>query len=41
MTDYDKKKTVKKLEKEMRTYVDDMNFEAAILLRDKINEINK
>ena len=41
MTDYDKKKTVKKLEKEMRIYVDDMNFEAAILLRDKINQINK
>ena len=39
MTSYDKKKTVKKLEKEMRIYVDDMNFEAAILLRDKINEI--
>src|SRR3990167_8427222 len=41
MTSYDKKKTVKKLEKEMRIYVDDMNFEAAILLRDKINQINK
>ena len=41
MTDYDKKKTVKKLEKEMRIYVDDMNCEAAILLRDKINQINK
>jgi len=39
MTSYDKKKTVKKLEKEMRIYVDDMNFEAAILLRDKINEL--
>jgi len=36
MTDYDKKKIVKKLEKEMRIYVDDMNFEAAILIRDKI-----
>ncbi len=41
MTDFDKKKMIKKLEKEMRIYVDDMNFETAILLRDKINEINK
>ncbi len=39
MTDYDKKKTVKKLEKEMRKYVEEMDFEAAIMLRDKIKEL--
>ncbi len=39
MTDYDKKKTIKKLEKEMRKYVEEMDFEAAIMIRDKIKEI--
>lgn len=39
MTAYDKKKTIKKLEKEMRKYVEDMDFEAAILLRDKIKDL--
>ncbi len=39
MTPYDKKKMVKKLEREMKTYAEEMNFEAAIALRDKIREI--
>lgn len=39
MTSYDKKKTTKKLQKEMRKYVEDMDFEAAILIRDKIKEL--
>jgi excinuclease ABC subunit B len=39
MTPYDKKKMVKKLEKEMKRYVEEMNFEAAIALRDKIKEL--
>lgn len=38
LTVYDKKKLVKKLEMQLRHYVDDMNFEAAILVRDKIKE---
>jgi excinuclease ABC subunit B len=39
MTPYDKKKLVKKLEGEMKRYVEEMNFEGAILLRDKIREL--
>ncbi|CAN5204270.1 excinuclease ABC subunit UvrB [soil metagenome] len=39
MTPYDKKKMIKKLEKEMKTYAEGMNFEAAIALRDKIREL--
>lgn len=39
MTPLDKKKMVKKLEREMKTYAEEMNFEAAIALRDKIREI--
>ncbi|MFA9288477.1 MAG: excinuclease ABC subunit UvrB [Weeksellaceae bacterium] len=39
MTAYDKKKMVKKLEKEMKQLVEDMNFEAAIRVRDKIKEL--
>lgn len=38
MTPYDKKKLIKKLEGEMKKYVEEMNFEGAILLRDKIRE---
>ncbi len=39
MTPYDKKKMIKKLEGEMKRYVEEMNFEGAILLRDKIKEL--
>jgi len=40
LTPYDKKKLVKKLEKEMKKYAQDLNFEIAIKIRDKIKEIN-
>ncbi len=40
LTPYDKKKLVKKLEKEMRKQADDFNFELAIRLRDKIRELD-
>lgn len=39
MTAIDRKKVVKKLKKEMKQYADEMNFEAAILLRDKVREL--
>jgi len=39
MTPYDIKKTVKKLESEMKKSAEDMNFELAIKLRDKIKEL--
>lgn len=39
MTPLDKKKTKKKLQTEMRKFVEEMDFESAILIRDKINEI--
>lgn len=39
MTPLDRKKTIKKLEQEMKTYADEMNFEAAIALRDKVREL--
>lgn len=39
MTPYDKKKMVKKLEKEMKVQAEQMNFEAAIRIRDKIREL--
>ncbi|OGK58767.1 excinuclease ABC subunit B [Candidatus Roizmanbacteria bacterium RIFCSPLOWO2_12_FULL_40_12] len=39
LTGYDKKRVVKKLEREMRRQVDDMNFEFAIAIRDKIREL--
>jgi len=39
LTPYDKKKITKRLEKEMRSMADDLNFELAIKIRDKINEI--
>lgn len=41
MTPMDKKKTVKKLEREMKQYAEEMNFEAAIALRDKIREMKE
>lgn len=36
LTPYDRKKWVKRLEKEMKTQADDLNFEMAIRIRDKI-----
>ena len=39
MTPMDKKKMIKKLEREMKTYAEEMNFEAAIALRDKIRDM--
>ncbi len=39
MTPYDKKKTVKKLESEMKKQAEDLNFELAIKIRNKINEL--
>ncbi|MFZ2025710.1 MAG: excinuclease ABC subunit UvrB [Microgenomates group bacterium] len=40
MTSYDKKKTVKRLQREMKKAAEDMNFEAAIMLREKIKELS-
>ncbi|MEM4260913.1 MAG: helicase-related protein, partial [Candidatus Woesearchaeota archaeon] len=39
MTPYDKKKILKKLEKEMRQQAEELNFEMAIRIRDKIREL--
>jgi len=39
MTPYDKKKMIKKLSREMKQYAEEMNFESAILLRNKIREL--
>jgi len=39
MTPFDRKKTIKRLQKEMKRAAEDMNFEAAILIRDKIHEL--
>lgn len=39
LTPFDTKKTIKRLEREMKRAADDMNFEAAILLREKIREL--
>jgi excinuclease ABC subunit B len=41
LTAYDKKKIVKKLEREMKKQAEDMNFEMAIQLRDKIKDLKK
>jgi excinuclease ABC subunit B len=41
LTSYDKKKIVKKLEREMKKQAEDMNFELAIQLRDKIKDLKK
>lgn len=40
MTPYDKKKIVKKLERDMKKQAEEMNFELAIKIRDKIRELN-
>ncbi len=39
LTDIDKKRMVKKLEREMKKQADQMNFELAIAMRDKIKEL--
>jgi excinuclease ABC subunit B len=39
MTPFDRKKTIKRLQKEMKRAAEDMNFEAAIMLREKIKEL--
>lgn len=39
LTAYDKAKLIKKLEKDMRQYALDLNFEAAIAVRDKIRDL--
>jgi len=39
LTPYDKKKLIKKLEQEMKKYAQELNFEMAIKIRDKIKEI--
>lgn len=39
LTPYDKKKIVKKLEVEMKRQAEDLNFELAIKLRDKVKEL--
>jgi len=41
LTPYDRKKTIKKLETEMRRQAEDLNFELAIRIRDKVNELQK
>ncbi|OGK15563.1 excinuclease ABC subunit B, partial [Candidatus Roizmanbacteria bacterium RIFCSPLOWO2_02_FULL_37_19] len=40
MTAFDKKKTVRKLELAMRKYAEQLDFESAILIRDKVRELN-
>lgn len=39
LTPMDKTKVVKQLEREMRKYADQMDFESAILIRDKVREL--
>jgi len=41
MTPYDRNRVVKKLEKEMKTQAEDLNFELAIRIRDKVKELKK
>lgn len=41
LTPYDKKKLVKKLEKEMKKQADEFNFELAIKIRDKVRELQQ
>lgn len=41
MTPFDRKKTIKRLQSEMKRAAEDMNFEAAIMLREKIKDLNK
>jgi excinuclease ABC subunit B len=40
MTPFDRKKTIKRLQSEMKRAAEDMNFEAAIMLREKIKELS-
>jgi excinuclease ABC subunit B len=40
LTPYDKKKLIKKLEKEMRQQAENLNFELAIKIREKVKELN-
>ncbi len=39
MTPYDRKKAIKKLEREMKKQADSLNFELAIQIRDKVKEL--
>lgn len=39
LTPYDKKKLIKKLESDMRSHAENLNFELAIAIRDKIREL--
>ena len=39
LTSFDKRKTVRELEKEMRKYAEELNFETAILIRDRVREL--
>ncbi|QQG44852.1 MAG: excinuclease ABC subunit UvrB [Candidatus Roizmanbacteria bacterium] len=39
LTPYDRKKVVKRLEKEMKKQAEDLNFEMAIRIRDKVREL--
>ncbi len=39
LTPYDRKKVVKRLEKEMKKQAEDLNFELAIQIRDKVREL--
>jgi len=41
LTPYDRKRTIGKLEREMRRQADDLNFELAIKIRDKVKELQK
>ncbi len=41
LTPYDKKRTVKRLEKEMKHQAEDLNFELAIKIRDKVKELKQ
>lgn len=41
LTPFDKKKLVKKMEREMKNQAENLNFELAIKIRDKVNEIVK
>ena len=39
LTPYDRKRVVKRLEKEMKKQAEDLNFELAIMMRDKVKEL--
>lgn len=41
MTPFDRKRVVKRLEKEMKQQAEDLNFETAIKIRDKVNELKQ